>query len=480
MSEPPQTPVTSAGRLRRRWLVTAGLLLLALLLTTGAREIYLMGEADRQLRAAVAEADRLDPHWRTDELEAGRAAVPDERNAALVVLEAEPLLPAGWKARLLRIDNQKRRLDEAGAATALRAELTKLAPAVAQARRLADLPEGRYPSDARPDDVLAEPPRPFLVDVANLLGYDAGRRAQDGDADGALASCRAALNAGRSVGDEPRFLSQMVRQVCRRAAVSVAERVLAQTEPSDAALRQLQSLLEAEEAEPLLLLAFRGERGSQYRALEASQTGKASLSPQLGILTQGATGANVPVLGSRNLRSPHTVKAQRAALLHGMNGFVEAAKLPPEQQGPRFAQLKADVKGDPEVVWFLDYLTHFALSCRDSQVGLRCAVVALAAERYRRDRGRWPERLQELTEADYLRRVPTDLDSGRPLRWRRLDDGAVVYSVGPDGRDGGDPQGTDPRFRLWDVAQRRQPPPKKEAPTADQVPKRVPPGADGK
>ena len=479
MSDSPPTPAVPARR-RRRWLVVTGLLLLALLLAAGAREVYRMGEGDRQLGEAAAEADRLDPHWRFDELEAARGAVPDERNAALVVLEVIRLLPARWRSSLLRVDEPKRQLDAAGREAALRAELTKLAPALAQARRLADLPEGRFPSDARLDNAPAGPPwrAAVLNDVANILGYDARLRAQDGDADGALASCRAILNAGRSVGDEPFFFSQtLVRQTCGGSAANNAERVLARTEPSDAALRQLQSLLEAEAAEPLLLLAFRGERSRLYRAVGASQTGKPSVSRQLGEITKGATGANV--LGSQDPQLSRLTKAQQAALIHSLNEFVEAAKLPPEQQAPRFQQLKADVKGEPEFPRLLWDYTQPALFCLDNQIKLRCAIVALAAERYRRDRGCWPDRLEELTEAGYLARVPTDLYDGRPLRWRRLDDGAVVYSVGRDGRDKG--AQTDLSFRLRDVAQRRKPPaPPKPLPQAEEKPPDEAAPTDGK
>jgi hypothetical protein len=65
----------------------------------------------------------------------------------------------------------------------------------------------------------------------------------------------------------------------------------------------------------------------------------------------------------------------------------------------------------------------------------------------------------------YLERIPLDPFDGAPLRYRRLDDGVVIYSVGPDGKDNGgkfgkDPmkEGTDRGFRLWDVPIRRQPP----------------------
>jgi hypothetical protein len=66
---------------------------------------------------------------------------------------------------------------------------------------------------------------------------------------------------------------------------------------------------------------------------------------------------------------------------------------------------------------------------------------------------------------DLLRAVPTDPFDGRPLRYRRDPEGAVVYSVGPDGKDNGgsladlnrDKDGTDVGFRLWDPGRRHQP-----------------------
>jgi hypothetical protein len=95
---------------------------------------------------------------------------------------------------------------------------------------------------------------------------------------------------------------------------------------------------------------------------------------------------------------------------------------------------------------------------------LRSEIAALAAERYRRLHGNWPQSLTQLTP-DLVAVVPTDPFNGDPLLYRRLPNGVVIYSVGKDGEDNGgnvdsgktnDP-GTDIGFRLWDVAKRRQP-----------------------
>src|SRR5205085_10074692 len=94
---------------------------------------------------------------------------------------------------------------------------------------------------------------------------------------------------------------------------------------------------------------------------------------------------------------------------------------------------------------------------------LLCAVAALAVERHRLARGAWPASLDALVP-DFLPGVPDDPFDGRPLRYRRLADGVVVYSVGPDGADDGGnlaeplprpPDGKDVGVRLWDEAHRR-------------------------
>ena len=101
------------------------------------------------------------------------------------------------------------------------------------------------------------------------------------------------------------------------------------------------------------------------------------------------------------------------------------------------------------------------------QASLRCCRTALAAERYRLAKNRWPDDLAALSP-EFLREVPLDPYDGAPLRYRHTADGVVIYSVGPDGEDNNgtiDDQnptskGTDIGFRLYDPSRRRQPPPK--------------------
>jgi hypothetical protein len=468
--------------------LVVALLVLPVLGLVGAF-FYYAAAADWELRAAIAEADRLGPPWRLEDVEAARAVLPDARNSAVAAMAAKRLLPNRWPAWEWPLPGEDRfngpgakraalqesfqdlqpqqPLNEEQIAT-LRAELQRAGPALAEARKLAGLPEGRYPIRYSPDFLgTLVPHAQDAREIARLLAYDVLLRAQDGDADGALASCRAILNDARSIGDEPLGISQLVRIACRITAVDKAQRALARGEPSEAALLQLQQLLEKEEPGPLLLIVARGERAGQDRFMEAVQTGQVKLSGRELTMAAGLGGA--PQAGpsaaeTLALRSPAFRKRQRAAVLRYLTRAVEIAKLPPEQRRPQLKQWEAAAKDQPVFVRLLaPALGKIADACERSQVQLRCAIVAVAAERYRRARGQWPDKLEALKEAGYLREVPTDLYDGRPLRLRRRDDGVVVYSVGPDGEDNGGrldfknpvAPGMDLGFRLWDTAARR-------------------------
>jgi hypothetical protein len=349
----------------------------------------------------------------------------------------------------------------------IRAELIRAADALQAARSLADQPRGRHAVTYSKDWISTL--LPTVQDtrmVAYPLQFDVMVRAQDGDLEGALRSCRAILNNGRSLGDSPFLVSQLVRMAIRAIFCGSLERVLAQGEPPAAALAALQPLVEDEAEAPLVLIGVRGERAGMDRFLEALQKGEVKPAGVVKTMGWAQNGSPGPLNESLLLYLPGVVSTNRAALLRRMNEVVEAVKLPPPEQGERLKQIEAAAKHDPYLVrLLLPAVSKVAFSGRRTQAWLRCAAVALAAERYRQKYGHWPERLTDLAP-EFLGAVPADPFDGRPLRYRRDKEGVVVYSVGPDGKDDGGAfdtlnthkDGTDLGFRLWDVARRRQAP----------------------
>jgi hypothetical protein len=402
------------------------------------------------------------------ELEAKRAAVPDEENGALQVLAAAPWVPRTWpklSSTNLKLDEfiltlpPRNALDKEQV-RALRTELGKASQALVPARRLAAYSRGKYTIAWSNDAVGTLMTHVQLARwVADLLSMDATLRAHDGDIVGSLTACRACLNAGRSVGDETAPISQLVRLACRRVALHSLERTLAHGEAKESDLASLQEVLEDEEKQPLLLIMARADRAMIFQALEVIRARE---------LNRRTYGLNNPfgvpdeamvVIDAAQARASH------AALLRFYTEFVEIAKLPLDEQRERFKQLEEPEVPMPTILRALsggrNWHREFAGSYYNAQALLRCAIAAVAAERFRQQAGRWPTGLQELV-SDHLRCVPKDPFDGKELRFRRLEDGIVIYSLGPDGQDNGGTlsreykpaPGTDIGFRLWDRGRR--------------------------
>jgi len=79
------------------------------------------------------------------------------------------------------------------------------------------------------------------------------------------------------------------------------------------------------------------------------------------------------------------------------------------------------------------------------------ALVTLAVERYARERGGYPERLDQLVQDGYLETIPNDPFGEGPLTYRKTSAGFLLYSWGQNLTDeGGEPSvGEDGQPHLW-------------------------------
>jgi hypothetical protein len=470
----PESPPTPLRVERRPWwrrpFPQFALTLLLLVVAVAGYYFYRVRGADLALAEALAEADRLDPHWRLNDIEARRAVIPERENAAVQVVAVRKLMPDGWGAKtsagMLFLDLPPAARLNPHQAKALHAELGKVRAALAEARKLKDLPRGRFPItyDRLFRSVHAESEAP--KEVVNLLADDVLLWAEDQQPDKALDSCRAILNCGRAIGDEPLPASQLLRMACRASAVKHVIRTLAQGEPSPTALLAAQRLLEDEEGVSLLLIVARGLRAGNDRTMEAYVGGEIPREPAFHDDPFMMEQIECDYLGG--------MTRQRAALLSYLNRAVEIAKRPPREWVAAFRALEATGDYLPGAPCQLPRFVRFAQTEQRSLAQLRCGLAALAAERYRRERGDWPNDLAALAARGYLKGVPLNPFDGAPLRWRRLGDGVEFEAPGSV------PWGTG--LRLWDVSGRRQAPlpadPVPEAPPEDGEPALPPPGED--
>jgi hypothetical protein len=407
--------------------------------------------ADRELAEAIADADRLDPGWRLDELTARRKNLADEENAAMRVIAVKESLPACWPAPsgtdandrsaandLARLEGSledlppERELD-ADQVQQLRQVLSTAGRAVGEARKLADQPAGRYAIDFKPDFFSTFfPTQQCARDICQLLWLDVALLAQERDVDKALASVRAGLNVARSLGDEPTHISQLIRLACRTTAIRSLERVLAQGEPSIDALAAVQQVLEQEDAFPALLVAARGERAGLHMLMENLESGVVPKEQLLSLVHSGRSNPHEPK--PEIALDPVTLKTTHAWMLRWLNDYVETVKRPPWEWDQPFLDLNQRLceNAPPLACLLLPAPIQVPERFRRSHASLRCALTAVAIERFRRAQHTWPTSLKTL-EGRFVPQVPINPYEGQPLYYLRptvTDRGASVYSTG--------------------------------------------------
>jgi len=454
-------------------LVRAGLVLLPLFLLLGWY-VYSSGIAESDLREALAETDLLEPGWRLADLDSQRPALLPEKNSAVQVLKAYEHIheKAPDLAELAETDGKIIKLGpEVQLGPDLVAHITtELAPfksAIAEARRLADMSHGQLPAAAE-GKVSPFDDRHWQFDgkvgtLAALLSSDVVLRAQGNDPKGALDSCRALINAARSIGTLPSLPIRQNRSNHVLVAILRLERALAQGEANEEALAALQDLLTDELKQPLFVLRLRAVRaGNDYLLVETLHGSADSMNEWR---REPGHIASIPRAESLIALLGNSFTNYRTMNLRHFADLIAAANLPAVPRSVRFKQIESS--WPPRY-----YLQNMGMMPPTWELArqekweamLRCAIVALAAERYRLQHGAWPPSLAALAPT-LITSVPIDPMDGMPLRYRRLPDGVVIYSIGSDRVDNGGNieravwgrmAGVDIGLRLWDPAKRRQ------------------------
>jgi hypothetical protein len=286
-------------------------------------------------------------------------------------------------------------------------------------------------------------------EVTALLGYDARFSALEGKPDRGIGSARAGLVAAKSLGDEPFLISQLVRIACDEVAVNSALQVLAWGQPKQG-LAELQAELRTEADFPWFLVGLRGERSILDKTFRGLESGTIPMNDFFNLIDgQQAQGPGAIARAGFKLYQGF-IPGDHAKALETITAYIEASKLPPHEQ---LAAIKAVPipPGPPESYRFL--VTRLILpACEKvasagihTRARLLAGSVAMACERFRIAKGRWPNSLDEIPKT-ILPEIPIDPYDGLPLRYRKLADGVAIYSVGDGGersmeqrRDSGDP-----------------------------------------
>jgi hypothetical protein len=460
-------PAPNAAEPARRWRWPRRMSFAAIILVFAWLALEYLSDwgANRQLARVMAELDARDPKWRWKDLQAARPAIPADDNGALRLLAAFKLLgekkqPISEPHRRAYLRMTPNELLDSELSKALHAGRDSAAAALAEARRLADLPRGQFALDFSNLATRGQWNNECWF-ITVLLDLDAALLAEDGDLDGALRSCRGIwheshyLRAGRGLADAGRAVQ------CRDIAVSTIERVLGHGEVSQADLNQLQTLcLEADRYSDMAdgLAAERAYNEYLYQQIVQAKMSKSDLQRMQGGL-RGPSPYRTgwwkldDVLGAwhHRLQVGSPIK-NLAAHLEFDTQMIAIARMRSEQQSEAIRQKEPAWQTLPPVVseWAKTVISHNSTHLY-SKAHLRCGLAAFAIERFRLANGRWPNDTGELVP-QFLSQVPNDPCAVGTVGYRKTDFGVETYSAGTPYVPAG------ARFRLWDPKKRRQPP----------------------
>lgn len=440
----------------------------------------------RRLDEMTTQLDAADPGWRFDDIYNTRRKVapPPEKNPATVVLTLHRSLPPEWNEyRGSRdwdwglVSNYQPSFYELSwllGGEAITAEIREEIHKQLLKPEILGCPAGHY------DFIMKDNPIAILVPhlqdartVVDLIDYDARLSIMQGKTSRAIESARAGLVVARSIGDEPTLISQLVRMAVGRVAVGMTLQILAWSEPKEG-LAELQKELRAEADVPWFQYGLRGERGAVYKFFEGLKSGKIEYKDieALGIETVGkqyrGTFSQVAFRAYKAL-----LPGDQAKSLELLTEYLEASKLPPHEQKAAMALIQMPPR-PPDDIRYIGTNLLIPACTKVAEAGLRIRAdlltgsVAIACERFRQAKGRWPENLEEIPK-DILPDIPIDPFSGKPIQYLKFKDGTgvAVFSVGDDqdAKRQSNGEVIDPLigigrgWKLWNKELRRQPHP---------------------
>lgn len=457
--------------------LTTTVLVLGVLLVGGWSYVRHKSE-DRglqQLTAVTARLDADDPRWRLDDIDADRGTWPDDQNSALLIPKLKAAL-AGGQINPVRPDKSEifekvplnHRLDDEGAVAVDRA-LDGQDAALAVARSFKDYPRGLRRYRISPDVIGTLLPEVQEHRTAVLiLRLEAERLSRDGRPGAALQLTPAMLNVARGLDGEPFLICALVRIACDAVTVRRVERTLALGVPRGG-LAEIQAAVLAEAEGDVFWGPLRGERACLNYLFENLRAGVVPPSTILKLLDGRSCGNSTTPLQNQLIDWAYQpfLALDQAAFLDRMTALCEIRNLPEPQQRAAFqaVPIPPAALGTQITRVLLPAVDKLHDASLRHKATMRSAGVAIACERFRQARGRWPESLAELPK-ELLAAIPPDPFDGLPLKFARRPDGVTIYSVGFDGIDNDGnvtdkalkEPGADLGFRLFDPDQRGLPP----------------------
>ena len=287
----------------------------------------------------------------------------------------------------------------------------------------------RYPIDFSAGFAIMVPDLANIRRGAMLLNLEAVLHAESGEAALATRSVISGFGLARSLAKEPLIVSQLVCAACQALAISTLERIINRAEFTDEQLVELDECIYNTERISDISCGFVGERCMMSNFFTAPET----VSP--------SHFDGIPPAPVLELYKALGLADMGAIIyLDVIDGYLKTIQLPLHQRQEAAKAIEGKIRATSKFHILLHKLTPSfsrTITVDIRRIAhLRTARVALAVERYRLAFGKLPDTLADLVPT-YLEAVPKDPFDGDELRYKKLQEGFVVYSVGEDQSDDG-------------------------------------------
>ncbi len=309
--------------------------------------------------------------------------------------------------------------------------------------------------------------------LLSLLAQAEGKDAE------AMQACAKAIETNRIFDGQPLILTGLVRIAVGELVSHAVEDTLSRVKPDPKDLRDLRDILLAEDAclDPREIL-----KG------ELALVAETAADPDLRIVNQMSSVLMLYTISKQFRESPLSVTAGSKGIIledarifprtlcvqfgiswlwqgicPGVNqkhyareirNFLaeyDAADVPLSEQAQRAKRLK-----ESDEMQEGGFTSRWVQLLLQGKASLRAAAIAMSVETWRIQHQGWPEKLADVA-ADF----PMDPFTGKPMKYKRTEEGCVIYSVGKNLQDDGGKDhsndGDDTCFRLFDVAKRNKP-----------------------
>jgi hypothetical protein len=307
--------------------------------------------------------------------------------------------------------------------------------------------------------------------IAQRLTWRARFSAEQGRFEDSFNDLTACYRFGRHIRQGNKILvEQLVGIAIESLSVQTLRDILATHKVDSASLKILQQNLEQAFANENFAINFKGEKLCMYDAIQRT-------------FTEGALGGHICIGGLRYMsiisgvsngsnNETSTIGVWLPKVGHVL--FTHPGKKETQQMVDRFynysenialknpAQIHAEgidvekesmkiVKGNLLLEMLAPAINRVLDLNFRSKINIQATIAVIALQRYKEDKGQYPESLNDLIAAGYLKELPIDPWSDKTLVYKKTDTGFTLYSVGPDFKDDGGVPARDEKgkIQMW-------------------------------